>query len=202
MGLLLSLLLVSAGVQALDNYWVVGSFAREANACREAERLSRLTGIDVSYKIFRNSGRIYYGVLTPASLSPDALQTLKDELAKTGVRDLWLTSLAPDAQSPLGTVAESRTRTSSVEAGNSAPSTEAGKPGRALLSSRGGARQMLMRPWRLELKLNKSFGRVSSMTALAEGNVQHRRRYWPGDARRTGFCSCQITAGPVIWGPG
>ena len=69
-------------MQALDNYWVVGSFAREANASREAERLSRVTGIDVSYKRFRNSGMIYYGVVTPASLSPAALQTLRDELAK------------------------------------------------------------------------------------------------------------------------
>ena len=178
-GLLLSLLLVSTGVQALDNYWVVGSFAREANASREAERLSRLTGIDVSYKIFRNSGMIYYGVLTPASLSPDALQTLKDELAKTGVRDLWLTSLASDAQSPLDTVAESRTRTSSVEAGNSSPSTEVRSPD-GLYYLVVGSTTDVDAAVALELKLNKSFGRVSSMTALAEGNVQHRVVIGPG----------------------
>ncbi|MDB9880393.1 hypothetical protein OAC87_07525 [Pseudomonadales bacterium] len=178
-GLLLSLLLVSAGVQALDNYWVVGSFAREANASREAERLSRVTGIDISYKRFRNSGMIYYGVVTPASLSPAALQTLRDELAKTGVTDLWLTSLAPDVSSSLAAGADSGTRTISAEAGNSSPPAEARNPDGLyylVVESTTDVDAAVA----LELKLNKTFGRVSSMTALAEGNVQHRVVIGPG----------------------
>ncbi|MEJ6592378.1 MAG: SPOR domain-containing protein [SAR86 cluster bacterium] len=171
--LVLSLLLVSAGVQALDNYWVVGSFAREGNASREAERLGRVTGLDVSYKVFQSTGAIYYRVVTRASLSPDALLALRRELAKTGVTDLWLTSLGAEVQSPIATVAESRSQAVVTEAGNAPLSTAD--------VDRGGRYYLVVESTTdvdaavaLELKLNKSFGGVSSMTVLAEGDVQHR----------------------------
>ena len=72
--LMLALLWVPSSVLARDNYWVLGSFAKESTASREAKRLGQVAATQVGYQAFqRTDGSLIYRIVAPASIAPDAV---------------------------------------------------------------------------------------------------------------------------------
>ena len=200
--LMLALLWVPSSVLARDNYWVLGSFAKESTASREAKRLGQVAATQVGYQAFqRTDGSLIYRIVAPASIAPDAVKRLRAELAKTSVRNLWQITLTQVPESLKATETQTATQSPSMPRPStqspSIPSSSLQSPSTptpstpspsALMASEVFAVAELERRYQLvvasttdvdaavalELKLQKDFAGVSSMTALDDSKVQHR----------------------------
>ncbi len=200
--LMLALLWVPSSVMARDNYWVLGSFAKESRASREAERLGQVTATQVGYQAFQSTdGSLIYRIVAPASIESDAVKRLRAELAKTNVRDLWQITLAEVPVSLQATVTQTATqspsmlRPSTQSPSTQSPSTQSPSTPSSSIQSPSTLTvsevftgtdperryQLVVASTTdvdvavaLELKLQKDFAGVSSMTALDNGKVQHR----------------------------
>ena len=200
--LMLALLWVPSSVLARDNYWVLGSFAKESTASREAKRLGQVAATQVGYQAFqRTDGSLIYRIVAPASIAPDAVKRLRAELAKTSVRNLWQITLTQVPESLKATETQTTTQSPSMPRPStprpSIPSSSIQSPSTptpstpspsALMASEVFAVAELERRYQLvvasttdvdaavalELKLQKDFAGVSSMTALDDSKVQHR----------------------------
>ena len=193
---------VPSSVLARDNYWVLGSFAKESTASREAKRLGQVAATQVGYQAFqRTDGSLIYRIVAPASIAPDAVKRLRAELAKTSVRNLWQITLTQVPESLKATETQTTTQSPSMPRPStqspSIPSSSIQSPSTptpstpspsALMASEVFAVAELERRYQLvvasttdvdaavalELKLQKDFAGVSSMTALDDSKVQHR----------------------------